>query len=158
LRRAELCGLDLFDLDFCAGAVMVRQGKGGMDRVVPIGATALRALRRYFRESRPRLLGREDERAVFLASITRHRLLPKTLTYLVRKYSQAAGFGKRVTPHLLRHTCMTHLLQGGASSEDVRAILGHVSVGTTHIYTHVTVEDVVAAHARHHPRERFKIS
>jgi integrase/recombinase XerD len=128
-----------------------------MDRVVPIGATALRALRRYFRESRPRLLGREDERAVFLASITRQRLLPKTLNYLVRKYSEAAGFGKRVTPHLLRHTCVTHLLQGEASSEDVRAMLGHVSVGTTHIYTHVTVGDLVAAQARHHPRERLRL-
>jgi integrase/recombinase XerD len=155
LRRAELCRLDLYDLDFCAGAVLVRQGKGSMDRVVPIGATALRALRRYFRESRPRSPGREDERAVFLASVTRRRLLPKTLNYLVRKYSKMAGLGTRVTPHLLRHTCMTHLLQGGARSEDVRAILGHVSVGTTHIYTRVTVEDLAAAHARHHPRENL---
>jgi integrase/recombinase XerD len=156
LRRAELCRLDLYDLDFCTGAVMIRQGKGGMDRVVPIGATALRALRHYSRESRPRLLSREDEPAVFLASITRRRLLPKTVNCLVRKYSEAAGLGKRVTPHLLRHTCMTHLLQGGASSEDVRAILGHVSVGTTHIYTRVTVEDLAAAHARHHPRENLR--
>jgi integrase/recombinase XerD len=158
LRRAELCGLDLYDLDFCAGAVMVRQGKGGMDRVVPIGAMARRAVRRYFRESRPRLLDREDERAVFLVSMTHRRLGPKTLTGLVRKYSQAAGFGKHVTPHLLRHTCTTHLLQGGASSEDVRAILGHVSVGTTHIYTRVTVEDIAAAHARHHPREKLRVA
>jgi site-specific recombinase XerD len=93
---------------------MVRQGKGRRDRAVPIGTTALHALRRYLRESRPRLLGRQDEPAVFLASITGRRLQPKTLNRLVRKYSEAAGFGKRVTPHLLRHTCVTHLLQGGA--------------------------------------------
>ena len=158
LRRSELCHLDLYDLDFCSGAVLVREGKGRRDRVVPIGATALRALRRYFRESRPRLLGREGEAAVFLVSITRRRLYPKTLNSIVSKHGEAAGFGKRVTPHLLRHTCLTHLLQGGASSEDVRAILGHVSVGTTHIYTHVGVEDVVAAHARHHPRERLRVA
>jgi integrase/recombinase XerD len=158
LRNAELRALRLGDIDMSRGVAHIRQGKNGRDRVVPIGAIALGALRRYFRESRPRLVGREDEQAVFLASITRHRLLPKTLTYLVRKYSAAAGFGERVTPHLLRHTCMTHLLQGGASSEDVRAILGHVSVGTTHIYTHVTIEDVVAAHARHHPREKLRVA
>lgn len=158
LRRAELCGLDLNDIDFCAETVMVRQGKGGRDRVVPIGATALRALRRYLREARPRLLSREEEPAVFLASITRRRLGAKALNVIIRKHSEAAGFGKRVTPHLLRHTCATHLLRGGAATPDVQAILGHASIGTTQIYTRVAVEDVIAAHVRHHPRDRLRIA
>jgi integrase/recombinase XerD len=83
------------------------------------------------------VVAREGATPVFLVSITRRRLEPKTLNSLVRRHSEAAGFGKRVTPHLLRHNCATHLLQGGAASEDVRTILGHASIGTTHIYTHV---------------------
>jgi len=124
---------------------------------VPIGATALRAIRRYLREARPRFLGREEEPALFLASITRRRLGAKSLNPILRKYSEAAGFGKRVSPHLLRHTCSTHLLQGGAATPDVQAILGHASIGTTQIYARVAVEDVVASHARHHPRSGMRI-
>jgi len=158
LRRAELCVLDLYDIDFCGETVMVRQGKGGRDRVVPIGATALRTLRRYLKEARPRLLPGEGEPAVFLSSITRRRLGAKNLNRIVQVHSQKAGFGKRVTPHLLRHTCATHLLQGGAATSDVQAILGHASIVATPTYTRVGVEDVALAHARHHPRERFKFT
>jgi integrase/recombinase XerD len=127
LRRAELCGLDLYDVDLCAETVFVRDGKGGKDRVVPIGATAIVAVRRYLRQARPLLLGGVEEQAVFLASITRRRLGVKTLNHIVRKHGEAAGLGKRITPHLLRHACSTHLLQGGAATRHVQAILGHAS-------------------------------
>jgi integrase/recombinase XerD len=158
LRRSELCALDLYDVDFCNETVMVRQGKGGRDRVVPIGATALRSLRRYLKEARPRLLPGEGERAVFLASITRRRLGPKNLNRIVQAHAERAGLGKRVTPHLLRHACATHLLQGGAATPDVQAILGHASIAATPTYTRVAVEDVALAHGRHHPRERLRVA
>lgn len=155
LRRSELCALDLYDIDFSNETVMVRQGKGRRDRVVPIGATALRSLRRYLREARPRLLPGEGEPAIFLSSITHRRLSHKNLNRIVQVHSERAGFGKRVTPHLLRHACATHLLQGGAATPDVQAILGHETIASTPTYTRVSVEDLAAAQARHHPRERW---
>jgi integrase/recombinase XerD len=152
LRRAELCGLDRYDLDIPGETVMIRRGKGGRDRVVPIGAHALAALRRYLNESRPELVGRSKEPALFLASISHRRLNVKTLNLIVRKHAEAARLGRRVTPHVLRHTCATHLLQGGADLRHVQAILGHASVATTQIYTRVAIEDLIDVHRRHHPR------
>src|SRR5439155_18031594 len=128
LRRAELCNLDLFDLDQEGGTVRVRNGKGGRDRIVPIGTHALTALRRYLRQARPGLVATPKQPALFVAAITRRRLSVKTLNLIVRKYADAACLGKRVTPHVLRHTCATHLLQGGADVRHVQLILGHASV------------------------------
>lgn len=156
LRRSELCALDLYDIDFCNATVMVRQGKGRKDRLVPIGAMALCALRLYLKQVRPGLLPAGFEPAVFLASITRRRLGPKTLNRIVQVHSEHAGLGRRVTPHLLRHACATHLLQGGASSSDVQAILGHASIAATPTYMRVTVQDLASAQARHHPRTKLK--
>ncbi|MGH2667505.1 MAG: tyrosine-type recombinase/integrase [bacterium] len=157
LRRAELVALDLYDLDVAGELVRVRRGKGGRDRYVPIGAHALEALRRYLHEVRPGLVATPKEPALFVAAITRRRLSVKTLNLIVRKHADAAGIQKRVTPHVLRHTCATHLLQGGADLRHVQAILGHASIATTQIYTRVAVEDLAAVHRRHHPRRRLKI-
>jgi len=157
LRRSELCGLDLYDLDLANELVRVRGGKGGRDRVVPIGSWALAAIRRYVQDSRPELVARPKETALFVAAITRRRLNVKTLNRLVRRHAEAAGIEKRVTPHVLRHTCATHLLQGGADLRHVQAILGHASIATTQIYTRVAVEDLCAVHRRHHPRRKLKI-
>jgi len=157
LRRAELCALDLYDVDPANAIVRVRRGKGGRDRVVPIGSWALDAIRRYLRESRPHLAVKPKEPALFVAAITHRRLGIKTLNLIVRKHAAAAGIEKRVTPHVLRHTCATHLLQGGADIRYVQAILGHASVATTQIYTRVAIEDLVAVHRQHHPRRRMKI-
>ncbi len=157
LRRAELCALDLYDLDQAGELVRVRSGKGGRDRVVPIGSWALAAIRRYVQDSRPELIARPKEPALFVAAITHRRLHVKTLNRLVRLHAEAAGIEKRVTPHVLRHTCATHLLQNGADLRHVQAILGHASIATTQIYTRVAVEDLVAVHRRHHPRRTLKI-
>ena len=81
----------------------------------------------------------------------------KTLNLIVRKHAEAAGIAKRVTPHVLRHTCATDLLRGGADIRHVQAILGHASVATTQIYTRVAVEDLVRIHRRHHPRRKLRI-
>jgi integrase/recombinase XerD len=157
LRRAELCGLDLYDLDSGSGLVRVRHGKGGRDRIVPIGSCALEAVRRYLHESRPELVPTPREPALFLAAVTRRRLGVKTLNLIVRKRAEEAGLAKRVTPHVLRHTCATHLLQGGADIRHVQLILGHASVATTQIYTRVAAEDLVTVHRRSHPRRRLKV-
>jgi integrase/recombinase XerD len=157
LRRAELCALDLYDLDQGGELVRVRCGKGGRDRVVPIGSCALAAVRRYLREARPELVATPKEPALFLAAVTRRRLGVKTLNLIVRRHAEAAGLAKRVTPHVLRHTCATHLLRGGADIRHVQLILGHASVATTQIYTRVAVEDLVTVHRRSHPRRRLKV-
>jgi integrase/recombinase XerD len=157
LRRAELCGLDLYDVDQAGEVVRVRRGKRGKDRYVPVGAHALEALRRYLHEARPELVATPREPALFVASITGRRLGRHTLNLIVRRHADAAGLGKRTTPHVLRHTCATHLLQGGADLRHVQAILGHASIATTQIYTRVAVEDLAAVHRRHHPRRRLKI-
>ncbi len=157
LRRAELCGLDLYDLDHANELLRVRRGKGGRDRIVPIGAAALSAIRRYLRDSRPELVATPKEPALFLAAITHRRLHVKTLNLVVRKHAEAAGIAKRVTPHVLRHTCATDLLRGGADIRQVQAILGHASVATTQIYTRVAVEDLVRVHRRHHPRRKLRV-
>ncbi|MGH7228405.1 MAG: tyrosine-type recombinase/integrase [Nitrospiraceae bacterium] len=153
LRRAELCNLDLFDVDSERGTVRVRSGKGGRDRVVPIGNHALAALRSYLQKARPGLVAGPRQPALFLAAVTGRRLKMKTINHVVRKHAEAAGLEKRVTPHVLRHTCATHLLQGGADVRHVQRILGHASVATTQIYTRVLIGDLVVAHRRHHPRE-----
>lgn len=157
LRRGELCALDLYDLDLASELVRVRHGKGGKDRYVPVGAHALEALRRYIHQARPELVVTPKEPALFVAAITRRRLNVKTLNLVVRKHADAAGIPKRVTPHVLRHTCATHLLQGGADLRHVQALLGHASIATTQIYTRVAIADLVAVHRRHHPRRRLKI-
>jgi integrase/recombinase XerD len=157
LRRAELVGLDLYDLDAAGELVRVRQGKGRKDRYVPVGAHALEALRRYIHQARPELAATPKEPALFVAAVTRRRLRVKTLNWIVRRHGEAAGLEKRVTPHVLRHTCATHLLQGGADLRHVQAILGHASIATTQVYTRVAVEDLAAVHRRHHPRRRLKI-
>jgi site-specific recombinase XerD len=157
LRRAELCALDLYDLDQGGELVRVRGGKGGRDRIVPIGSCALEAVRRYLHESRPELVPTPREPALFLAAVTRRRLGVKTLNLIVRKRAEEAGLAKRVTPHVLRHTCATHLLQGGADIRHVQLILGHASVATTQIYTRVAAEDLVTVHRRSHPRRRLKV-
>lgn len=156
LRRAELCALDLYDLDSSEGFLRVRNGKGGRDRITPIGAAALNAIRVYLRDCRPRITQRPKEPALFLA-VNGRRVGAKTLNRIVRKAGAAAGIGRNVTPHVLRHTCATHLLRGGADIRHVQAILGHASVATTQIYTRVAVEDLAAAHRRHHPRGTLRI-
>jgi len=157
LRRAELCTLDLYDLDVAGEIVRVRQGKGRKDRYVPVGAHALEALRRYINHARPELVATPKEPALFVASNSGRRLGRAGLGLVVRKHADAAGLGKRVTPHVLRHTCATHLLQGGADLRHVQAILGHASIATTQVYTRVAVEDLAAVHRRSHPRRSLKV-
>jgi integrase/recombinase XerD len=156
LRRAELRALGLVDVDLDAEVVIVRQGKGGKGRVVPLTRAACAALENYLRETRPALLGGHESPRLFVSPVNHPGdgfcLGYHALSNLVRRYAQAAGVKKKVTPHLWRHTCATHLLQNRANVRHVQEMLGHKSLATTERYLRLTITDLKDAHRRHHPR------
>lgn len=148
IRLAELTGLDLDDLDPKRGLIMIRHGKGGRSRTIPIGERAVDWLGRYLRQVRPRLLRWPDEAAVFL-SLEGHRLSRTQIHRRLREH----GIKRRRPVHLFRHTAATLMLEGGADLRSIQEILGHVSVTTTAIYTHVAISALKAVHQRTHPAE-----
>jgi len=135
IRVSELVGLDTADVDLSGGLLRVR-GKGRKERMVLIGRPARRALAAYLREGRPRLAAGAE--AALLLNRKGGRLSARGVQGLVRKYALAAGLDQRVFPHLLRHTFATHMLEGGADLRVLQELLGHASINTTQIYTHVT--------------------
>lgn len=145
LRRAELCALDLGDVDRAGGVAMVRKGKGGKDRLVPIGERALQALARYLQNGRPKMRPRS---AALFAGEWGERLKAKTLNCIFARHCEAAGIEPPITPHLLRHAFATHLLENGAGIRHVQAMLGHSWIGTTQIYTHVGIKHLREEMAR----------
>ena len=131
---------------------MTVRGKGRKERLVPVGRIALNWLSLYLQEGRPSLLGKRQSGLCFVSC--HGRPLPRhTLTYIVRKYAKRAGLPPGITPHALRHTCATHLLQAGADIRTIQALLGHVSLSTTQVYTHVDITDLKKVHRAFHPRE-----
>ena len=135
IRVSELVGLDTADVDLSDGLLRVR-GKGRKERLVLIGGPARRALGAYLREGRPQLAA-GAEAALFL-NRKGVRLSARGVQGLVHKYALAAGLDQRVFPHLLRHTYATHMLEGGADLRVLQELLGHASINSTQIYTHVT--------------------
>ena len=125
-------------------------GKGSKERVVPIGARAVEAVRQYVQEVRPRL-DKSGSRLLFLSKSGR-RLRRETIWRSVRKYALAAGLRKKVSPHTLRHSFATHLLEGGADLRSVQEMLGHANIATTQIYTHVDKDRLKTVHKKYHPR------
>ena len=161
LRLAELARLTVSDMDHGSGFVRVNRGKGGHDRVVPIGAVACSCIRAYFARVRAQWLqaaqSKRDEPALWLISRAPHGpLQSQMIEVMVKKYGRASGIGKHLTPHVWRHTCATHLVAHGASLAAVQLQLGHRSLRTTHIYTRVAVPDLVAMHRHAHPRSRVR--
>jgi integrase/recombinase XerD len=150
LRVSELCALRLRDLDLDEGLVRVL-GKGGKERLVPVGSDARVAVRRYLRELRPDLDRGDTEGRLFLNR--RGRGLSRMGVWkILRRHVERAGIDKRVTPHTLRHSFATHLLEGGADLASVQEMLGHADISTTDIYTHVDRSHVRQVHRSHHPR------
>jgi integrase/recombinase XerD len=154
LRLAELARLTVFDLDHRNGFVRVNRGKGGKDRIVPIGAKACGFVREYLAQARLEWSkANPDERALWLSGKRPHGpLKPQMIEVMVKHCGRAAGV--RVTPHVWRHTCATHLVANGANLAAVQRQLGHKSLRTTQLYTRVAVPDLVAMHAKAHPRSR----
>lgn len=154
VRVGECERLDLGDVDLVRAQVFIRSGKGHKDRVVPIEGRAAAAVDLYLREARPGLLKNPQERALFVTN-RGTRLGVKRIQDLVRSHAKAAGLDIRVTPHTLRHGCATHLLQGGADIRHVQQLLGHASVQTTAIYTHVVPGELGRVVGKSHPREKL---
>jgi site-specific recombinase XerD len=149
LRAAEACGLRLADLDLEAGWVRVT-GKGDRQRTVPLGDAAARALERYLSVARPALGARRPDPHLFL-SVRGRPLHPSDVRRALDRALRAAGLPHR-SPQALRHTFATHLLEGGADLRSIQELLGHATVSTTQVYTHVSVRHLKATHAAAHPR------
>jgi len=155
MRRMELVNLHQQDIDPERGTVMVRQGKGRKDRIVPIGERALAWIAKYLDEVRPELATGEDDGTLFLSNLG----LPfgvNRLTHLVRDYVDAAQIGKHGSCHLFRHTMATLMLEGGADIRYIQAMLGHASPTTTQIYAQVSIRALKAIHTATHPGKPIK--
>jgi integrase/recombinase XerD len=150
LRVSELCGLGLTDLRFGEGLVRV-MGKGGKERLVPVGRSVVGAVSVYLHNLRPTLDRGASRDRVFLNA--RGAPLSRVGAWgIVKRCATAAGITKRVTPHTLRHTFATHLLEGGADLRAVQEMLGHADLSTTQLYTHVDREHLRQVHRKYHPR------
>jgi len=154
IRVSELSGLKMEDLDLRNAELKVR-GKGGKERMVPLGEVVRDYLDLYLTDSRPHLAGGK-QRSLFV-SYRGKKFHYTNISFIVRMYGRRAGIKKRVSPHGLRHTCATHLLQGRADIRQIQKILGHVSVATTQRYTRVEIADLKKVLKRCHPRERREI-
>jgi integrase/recombinase XerC len=150
IRVGELCGLDVGDVDDGRRTVRVL-GKGSKERVVPIGVPAARAVRRWQDAGRPLLATERSGSALYLGA-RGGRIDPRTARRVVHARIAAAGSVPDAGPHGLRHSAATHLLEGGADLRSVQEILGHASLATTQIYTHVSVGRLLAAYRQAHPR------
>ena len=155
LRRSELCRLECPDVNTERGTVTVRQGKGNKDRVVPLGARAGAWVARYAREVRTRLLIDTHTPELFLTGYG-GPFNPDVFSRMVSTWMKRAGLEKRGSCHLLRHTCATHMLEGGADIRFIQQLLGHTKLETTAIYTEVTIRQLIEVHARCHPGARLE--
>jgi integrase/recombinase XerC len=150
IRVSELCGLDLGDVDDERRMIRV-MGKGSRERAVPIGVPAARAVRHWLETGRSRLASSRSGQALYLGA-RGGRLDQRTARRVVHARIAAAGSVPDTGPHGLRHTAATHLLEGGADLRSVQEILGHASLASTQIYTHVSVERLLSAYRQAHPR------
>lgn len=147
LRVSELVTLPVSAIDLRVGVARVR-GKGGKERIVPVGERALDALRAYLGSSRAEILGARQSRDLFVTP-RGARMTRQGFWKLLGRYARAAGIARRVTPHTLRHSFATHLLERGADLRAVQAMLGHADIATTQIYTHVDRERLKAVLGKH---------
>ncbi len=148
IRVSELCGLDASGIDTNRNTLQVI-GKGDKERTVPLGIPAMKALQNYIVTARPQLVNEKSGNAIFLGSRGK-RIDQRTVREVV--YSAMSAVGSTMGPHGLRHTAATHLLEGGADLRTVQEILGHSSLATTQIYTHVSPERLQKAYQQAHPR------
>jgi integrase/recombinase XerD len=150
LRVSEVVSLKIEDVKLEMGCVLVR-GKGDKERIVPLGRSAQEALSSYLREARSQLAGERNSPVLFIArgakKITRQRVWQ-----MVKAAS--AETGRHASPHMLRHSCATHMVENGADLRTVQTILGHADISTTQIYTHVALDRLKTVYQKHHPRAK----
>ena len=150
LRVSELVQLEVINLGINQGVVRV-MGKGGKERLVPLGEEALSWMQRYMQESRPGLMKGGDCPLVFVTA-RKAGMTRQAFWYAIRKHAVVAGIAQPVSPHMLRHSFATHLLNHGADLRVVQLLLGHSDLSTTQIYTHIAREGLKQLHSEHHPR------
>lgn len=152
LRRSEVVNLKVSDLLCSEASIMVRNGKGGRERLVPLGGPAQTWLRRYLEEARPKMVVPESSSEELFLTGYGDGYSPVAWGQVVRRYLTAAGVVTRGGPHLLRHSCATHMLDHGADLRTIQTLLGHSRLDTTEIYTHVSMEHMRRVHHQTHPR------
>jgi len=151
LRVSEIVSLKLEDVKLDVGYVLVR-GKGDKERIVPLGRSAQEALSTYFRDARPKLAAGKNSALLFIArgakKLTRQRVW--------QMVGIASSAGRHASPHMLRHSCATHMVENGADLRTVQTILGHADISTTQVYTHVALDRLKSVYAKHHPRAKAR--
>ena len=152
VRVSELAGLSVKDVDFDSSYVLV-YGKGSKERVVPVGRKAITALKDYLAGSRPKIYAKQSGGHNYLFVNSRGGpLTDRSVRRIVEKYVDLMSIAKNVSPHTIRHTFATHLLNNGADLRSVQELLGHVNLSTTQLYTHVTKERIKSVYQQAHPR------
>lgn len=152
LRVSEIISLKLEDLKLDMGYVLVR-GKGDKERIVPLGQAAQQALSIYLRESRPQFAAKRNSPFLFIARRAK-KLTRQRVWQMVSAASNATG--RHASPHMLRHSCATHMVENGADLRTVQTILGHADISTTQVYTHVALDRLKSVYQKHHPRAKSR--
>lgn len=155
IRTGEVANLDVDDIDLATGRLRIRFGKGKKDRWVPLGEIATEYLAGYIKNIRCKLTPQIATGPLFIGWRGGKRITGSMINKDVAHYYKKAGIEWHVVPYTFRHTCATHMLKHGANLRHVQEILGHESIATTEIYTHVEIGDLAEAHAKFHPRERL---
>jgi integrase/recombinase XerD len=150
-----LIALTVYDLDLVAATLKVERGKGDFTRIVPLTSSAMAALKLYLDEARPVYARHATQVSLFVSSRSGGPLDDDDIVRIVQKAAKRAGITKHITPHTLRHSLATHLLQGQADIRQIQKLLGHRRLTSTEIYTHVDIGDLQEVIARCHPREKL---
>ncbi len=150
LRISEAVELTLSDMDFTNSFIKVR-GKGSKERLVPIGREAVRLLKKYISDSRPVILGKRSSEYVFISK-KGSMLNRKSVWRLLKGYVDRTEIRKNITPHTLRHSFATHMLENGADLRSVQELLGHMDISTTQVYTHLARKELQKIHKKFHPK------
>lgn len=151
MRVSELIGLNMDDVHLSMGFVRVF-GKGGKERIVPLGGGAINACTSYIREARPDFISKTKGTDAFLVNMRGGRLTRQGCWKIIKGYAVKAGIQKELTPHILRHSFATHLIENGADIRAVQEMLGHSDISTTQIYTHVSKARLKDVYVKYHPR------
>jgi len=156
IRRSELVRLGITSIDFDRNILIVRQGKGKKDRVLPVGGRALNWIQKYLDEARTELVVSTREATLFLNPYG-EPISPDGMTRIVSRYMKKSGIGKSGSCHLFRHSMASHMLENGADIRYIQQMLGHANLSTTEIYTEVSIHQLKKVHALTHPASTPKV-